>query len=353
MAGWRLLLLAMVLLPAVSTGLVPARAGEDAGPAGREGLEFFEKSVRPVLVERCWTCHGGPSPKGKSQDQGWPEPDHPRRPARRGRQRAVGGGGESRGQPASSAPSATTTSRGCRRRSGSARSRSSDLTRWVELGLPWPSAGRTEPAGGAVATPVASPPAPPSGDRGRDHWAFRPVADPPVPAGPRHRLAPVADRPVRPGRDGASRPDPRPGRRQADVDPPRDLRPDRPAPHAGRGRGLPRRRPPRGLRPRRRPAAGLPALRRALGPALARPGPVRRHRRRDRRLPRPRGLPLPQLRDRRLQRRPALRPVPPRADRRRPGWRTRTRLAATRGSSPPASWPSPAASASTRRTTTT
>ena len=88
----------MVLILAVLPGLVPARAGEDAGPAGQVGLEFFEKSVRPVLVERCWACHGGPSPKGKGKSkQGWSEPDHPRRPARRGRQRAVGGGGESRG----------------------------------------------------------------------------------------------------------------------------------------------------------------------------------------------------------------------------------------------------------------
>ena len=45
-----------------------------------------------------------------------------------------------------------------------------------------------------------------------------------------------------------------------------------------------------------------PALRRALGPALARRRPLRRHRGRDRRLPRPRGLPLSRLRHRRLQR---------------------------------------------------
>ena len=45
-----------------------------------------------------------------------------------------------------------------------------------------------------------------------------------------------------------------------------------------------------------------PALRRALGPALARRRPLRRHRGRDRRLPRPRGVPLPRLRDRRVQR---------------------------------------------------
>ena len=45
-----------------------------------------------------------------------------------------------------------------------------------------------------------------------------------------------------------------------------------------------------------------PALRRALGPPLARRRPLRRHRRLQRRLPRPGGLPLPRLRHRRFNR---------------------------------------------------
>jgi hypothetical protein len=183
MAGWRLLLLSMVLILAVSPGLVPARAGEDAGPAGQVGLEFFEKSVRPVLVERCWTCHGGPAPKGK------------------GKSKSKGGlnlttragllaGGDSGPSAVAGNPEDSLIIRAVRyhdeprmppeKRLGEVEIR--DLTRWVELGLPWPSAGRTGPPGGAVATPVASPPAPPSGDRGRNHWAFRRVADPAVPA---------------------------------------------------------------------------------------------------------------------------------------------------------------------------
>src|SRR6266536_1706626 len=36
----------------------------DPGPGG---LEFFEKQVRPVLVERCYKCHSASSEKLKGQ----------------------------------------------------------------------------------------------------------------------------------------------------------------------------------------------------------------------------------------------------------------------------------------------
>ena len=74
-------------------------------------------------------------------------------------------------------------------------------------------------------------------------------------------------------------------RRQAHPDPPRHVRPDRPAADAGGDRRLPGGRLAGRLREGGRPAAGVAALRRALGPALARRGPLRRHRRRDGRLP--------------------------------------------------------------------
>ena len=57
------------------------------------------------------------------------------------------------------------------------------------------------------------------------------------------------------------------------------LRSDRPAAHACRGRRVRRRHVARSLREAGRQAAGQPALRRALGPALARCRPLRRNRR--------------------------------------------------------------------------
>ena len=107
------------------------------------------------------------------------------------------------------------------------------------------------------------------------------------------------------------------------ADPPGVLRPHRPAADARGGRRVRRRRVARRLREAGRSAAGVAALRRALGAALARRGPLRRgpgpHLRRE---AEDAGLALPRLGHRGVQRRHALRPVREAADRRRPAART-------------------------------
>ena len=80
---------------------------------------------------------------------------------------------------------------------------------------------------------------------------------------------------------------------------------------------LRRRRSARRLGAADRHAAGVAALRRALGPALARRRPLRRLGRLRVRRPPAQRLALPRLRHHVVQRRQALRPVPHRADRRR------------------------------------
>jgi len=40
---------------------LPAEAADRASPAA---IEFFEKHVRPVLVERCVSCHGSKLQRG-------------------------------------------------------------------------------------------------------------------------------------------------------------------------------------------------------------------------------------------------------------------------------------------------
>jgi hypothetical protein len=51
---------ASVIAVALSLAIVgPARADE----ASPEGIEFFEKKIRPVLVERCYECHSQGSPE--------------------------------------------------------------------------------------------------------------------------------------------------------------------------------------------------------------------------------------------------------------------------------------------------
>ncbi|MCE9607685.1 MAG: hypothetical protein K8U03_22585, partial [Planctomycetia bacterium] len=49
----RQLLIALVLLATFSVAL-PVRA---ASELDREGLKHFEAKIRPVLVEKCYSCH--------------------------------------------------------------------------------------------------------------------------------------------------------------------------------------------------------------------------------------------------------------------------------------------------------
>ena len=85
---------------------------------------------------------------------------------------------------------------------------------------------------------------------------------------------------------------------------------------ARRTRRLPRRPHARRIRACCRPAARVAPLRRAMGPALARPCALRRHQRLRERQP-ARDLEVPRLGHRRAQSRPAVRRVHDRADRRR------------------------------------
>ena len=122
-------------------------------------------------------------------------------------------------------------------------------------------------------------------------------------------------------------------RRQDHPAAPRHLRSHRPAAHSRRGRRLPRRQLAASVRESGRPPARLAAVRRALGPPLARPRPLRRKRRLQGRRNAPQRLALPRLRDPILQRGQALRPLRRGADRRR---RTVARRVPRRAS-PPAS----------------
>jgi mono/diheme cytochrome c family protein len=142
----------------VLTSILAVRAAEP--PATPQGLEFFEKHVRPVLVENCQSCHGAKKQQGglrldsrsallKGGDNGpavvVSEPDKSLL------LQAVRQEGERKMPPKTklSAPAIDA------------------LAQWVRLGAPWPEAAI--PASPGVAEV-----------RGR-HWAFQPIKNPTPP----------------------------------------------------------------------------------------------------------------------------------------------------------------------------
>ena len=110
----------------------------------------------------------------------------------------------------------------------------------------------------------------------KDHWAYRPLAQPAVPAVKDAALGPQPDRRLRPRQARSAGHEALARGRPADADPPRhfDLTGLPPTPEEVEG--VRRRRVARRLREARRPPARLPALRRAVGAALDRRRPLRR-----------------------------------------------------------------------------
>ena len=132
------------------------------------GLEFFERKVRPLLAEQCYSCHGAEKQKGHLRLDS---------PA------AIRAGGESGavivpGDPAKSRliiavgyqsedlkmpPKQRLTAR-----------QVTDLTEWVKLGAPMP-AGEAPVAAVRKEFQITA--------KDRAHWAFQPVRRPEVPGG--------------------------------------------------------------------------------------------------------------------------------------------------------------------------
>jgi len=145
----------MLLLIATSVALSNTTVrGDDAA------LDFFERRVRPLLVKRCYRCHGP-----KKQESGL-RLDH----IRHIRKGGVGGPVVSARKPLNSRlltavqytdpdlkmpPDARLTDRNI-----------ADLRRWIELGTPWPNERPDAESPGA------------DYDRQRaQHWAWQPITD--------------------------------------------------------------------------------------------------------------------------------------------------------------------------------
>ncbi len=124
----------------------------------RKQIEFFEKQIRPVLAAQCWNCHSE-----KKSESG----------LRLDSREAVLKGGD-RGEVVTLREAAASLLIHAVRRDGELQmppngrlsaDQVAALTKWIELGLPWPR----EVAGSAQA------------QAWRTHWAFQPVMKPSVP----------------------------------------------------------------------------------------------------------------------------------------------------------------------------
>ena len=240
--------------------------GEAAGAATPEVAitpeqeQFFEAKIRPVLVTQCGKCHASTAEKlrgGLRLDSreglrlgGDSGPAIvPGKPDESLLIRAI----RYRDEELQDAPQGEAPRRGRRGLRGldqDGRPRPADRAD-RRRGAP---CGRSREGAGVLVVPAAEEVRPALGEAGG--------------------LAARRHRPLPPR--GARSPRARPGRRRrpAEAPPPGDVRPHRPPAHARGARRLPRGRLARRLREGRRSAARLAPLRRTLGPALARRGPL-------------------------------------------------------------------------------
>ncbi len=154
---------------------VPLQAAEPAAPAVAEpsfepaALEFFEKEVRPVLANRCYECHSVDAKKVqggllldsraavlKGGDTG--PAAVPGKPKESLLVEAINYGETYQMPPKSRLPAAEVAA----------------LTRWVELGLPWPKEAPRKPSSRGPVFDLAA--------RKASHWCWQPIQNPPLPA---------------------------------------------------------------------------------------------------------------------------------------------------------------------------
>lgn len=137
-----------------------AQCSPASGVESREMDEFFESHIRPILVEKCVGCHGPQKQEGGL-----------RLDSREG----ILKGGDNGAAAVPGEVSASHLVQAIRYDGDLkmppdqklADAQRDALIRWVELGMPWPkSAGDLKPL---------------KPDAAKTHWAFQPVADPPVP----------------------------------------------------------------------------------------------------------------------------------------------------------------------------
>ena len=234
-----------------------------AANAADPGIEFFEAKVRPLLVDNCYKCHSTAAQKQKgglhldtrdSIRQGGDTGPAvvPGKPAVSLLLKAVRQIDANLKMPPNGKLTATAIG---------------DIEKWIAIGAPDPR-------------DVATAGKPISIEEGRKFWSFQPLHKPALPeiSNRKSQIANPIDRFIVAKLDEKGIVANPPADRRT-LHPPRVFRRHRLAADAGRSDRLRQRSRSKCLRQIDRPAARISVLRRTLGPALARPRPVRREQR--------------------------------------------------------------------------
>ncbi len=152
----------VVLGCAVISGMCVSVRALPATEIPAEVVEFFEAQVRPILVEQCLACHGD-----KKQQGG----------LRLDTRGAMLKGNETGAAVTPGDPSQSRLVQVLKYATDDiqmppagklADEQIAAITKWVELGAPWPDTDH--PATGSAASSTSGP-----------HWSFQPISDPPIP----------------------------------------------------------------------------------------------------------------------------------------------------------------------------
>ena len=67
MSERRIHITCLMVAAILGTQVIPLASRARAAAPGRESMDFFEKKIRPVLVENCYKCHSVESNKRKGE----------------------------------------------------------------------------------------------------------------------------------------------------------------------------------------------------------------------------------------------------------------------------------------------
>ncbi len=142
--------------------LVPAQAQKTDD---RAGIDFFETSIRPLLAENCYSCHGEKKQKGELRL------DSHASALRGGELGAVILPGKPDQSLLIKAVRYLDPDLSMPPKKKLSQKQIDDLTRWVTIGAPWP-----EDKISLASSPTTKPSAIVITDADRNWWAFRPIS---------------------------------------------------------------------------------------------------------------------------------------------------------------------------------